>query len=312
MSLCEMKTFLGIDVGGTNLKYGITDANGRLLSSGSLPIEAATPAQLRSQCIELLKTLPETPAAIGIGLPGFIDRSKLILTQSPNLPGLNGMALETELLSQFPLPAFVENDANVAAWGEYSALESKPDSMVFLTLGSGIGSGLILNGKLWNGASGSGSEAGHIMIRSSGGRQCGCGRYGCAEAEFSITALLGKLREDYEPTDYAHLGPPDSISGRTLLTAALAEDNFASDLIKKESLYLGDLIGNLINAMNPQTVLLGGGMIAAADVFLPAVIQQAEKRAIAIHWETCEVRTGTLGNDAGIIGAALLAADRWT
>lgn len=301
--------YLGLDIGATNLKYGVVCSRGEIHHRGSEPVQASSAEQLQQQCGEIVKRTVAVERfasvrGVGIGVPGFINHHSGIMTRNPNIPSLNGSNLHQLFKGTLGLPAVIENDANAAAWGEFIRRSNPPRLLLFLTLGSGIGGGIVWNGSLWRGIDGFAAEFGHTRVSSSL-RLCGCGRRGCIEAEFSTTALLAKLREALEAGAESSLGPESR--GADLINAALEGDKLASCLFREGAELLGVTIANLINCFNPDIVVLGGGVTAGADVFWKPMIDAVASRAIEKALEGCSIEISKLGNDAGLIGAAGLA-----
>jgi glucokinase len=303
---------VGIDIGGTYVKSGLVDRDGRVLHKEQRPVRKATPQEFYDLFTELVNFWRgETTAeliGIGVGVPGFINHKTGVLDQSPNLHALDGMRIFAELEQRAALPVAVDNDANAAAWGEYWAGEGKgAELMILLTLGSGVGGGIVWNGAVWHGACGYAGEPGHMIIHPDG-EHCGCGHFGCIESVFSATAFIRKTQAAIaagRATSLAAVTEP--LKGKHVLDAAAAGDAVAREIVDSGSRSLGMSIGNLLNLLNPDQIVLGGGIIAAADYLMPKILAGVAESAIAGALASCRIRPSHLGNDAGLIGAAGLA-----
>ncbi len=308
------KLAVGIDVGGSFLKAGLVAEDGEIVERLRWEIEKETLERFYSQLAELVEHLKGLAGGAevvgaGIGVPGFINRRSGRIEQSPNLQIVNGAPIFDDIGALISLPVVVDNDANAAAWGEYwVGGGSGAELLILLTLGSGIGGGIVWGGRVWRGAVGYGGEVGHTLI-TPGGPTCRCGLRGCIEAEFSDTAFARKAREAMEAgqkTSLSKLGGK-RIYAKDVTDAAEAGDEVALEIVAGSSRLLGFTIANLINAFNPDQIVLGGGIIAAADLLMPLIMMGVAERAIPGALESCQIRPSVLGNDAGLLGAAGLA-----
>jgi len=293
---------LGMDIGAGTIKYGV-------FSQELLPLFVAEEKtsrsypELKTQVLDIMGRLKKTHdlRAAGIGVPGFISRKEGTIEISPNMLFLNGIALEKEIAAGIALPLQVENDANAAALGEFMNLgEPRPDSFVHLTLGSGIGSGIILGGRIWRGACGFAAELGHLLVNSQG-RACGCGNLGCAETESSEAGIVKSFQE---------------LSGSTAATSA--KDIFqlwqegvgpARRAFERAGMYLGVLFHQLVYALNPEWITIGGGVAAAGKALLRPAREELSRRVIAKAFACTRIEPARLGNKAGMTGAAALARE---
>jgi glucokinase len=293
----------GFDLGGTDLKYGLVDERGAILYKS----RAATPAAiaetldvLGAAWTDLKARSPEPIAAAGFGFPGIYDARAGRVRQSPHCAGLDEFDIVPALAAIFDAPFVIDNDANLAAWGEWTHGAGRgADSLVVLTVGTGIGAGLILAGRLWTGARGFAGEIGHVSLRPDG-LLCACGSRGCLETEVSARAVLRRYREfsaaDDDPT-------PEEIQRR-----AAAGDDAARRAFAEAGTWLGRGLALLINVLNPDRILVGGGLTAAGDLLLGPAVAEAGRRSYRAAFEACAIARAALGNDAGLIGAAARAA----
>ncbi len=305
---------IGIDVGGSFLKAGLVARSGEIVKRIQWPIKKETREEFYLQVAELVDHLKGDAGdaeviGVGIGVPGFINHRTGRIEQSPNLKVINGAPIFDDFKSRLPFPAVIDNDANAAAWGEYwVGGGGDAELLILLTLGSGIGGGIIWGGKVWHGAIGYGGEIGHTVITPDG-PPCNCGMRGCIEAEFSDTAFRRKAREAIDAgrsTSLASLGDK-LIRAKDVTDAAKAGDDVALEIITSSSRLLGMVVANLVNSFNPDQIVLGGGIIAAADLLMPLIMEGVRERAIPGALESCQIRASELGNNAGLLGAAGLA-----
>ncbi|MCP4218521.1 MAG: ROK family protein [bacterium] len=288
---------LGMDIGGTFIKYGTVSASGQLIESGSTQTPT-TLHQLRDSVLEIAGEKIKTHAvkALGIGLAGFIAADKTVI-QSPNLLFLAGVNFQEEIEKRIGIPVIVENDANAAAFGEFALLpDPKPGSFIHLTLGTGLGSGIILDGKLWHGEHGCAAELGHVVINPEG-RPCGCGGNGCIETEASATALVNNYSEATGKRDLA---------ARDIFDLYKKGDSNAVESFKRLGVYLGIFLASVINFLNPKVISIGGGVAAAGDAISKPAMDELKKRISNHILEGTYIRMSETQNETGIIGAASL------
>ena len=294
--------YAGIDLGGTALKFGIVDHAGNILSAS----EVETPKSLE----KLLQTLeeiwetlrsgrPQSIHAVGFGIPGIFSSKEQKILQSPNYPDLDGFALIPALSRFIEVPLCVNNDANMAAYGEYRCGAGKnAHSLVLLTIGTGVGGGIILNDDIWEGACGFAGEVGHATVNPNGD-PCKCGSQGCLETEVSAT----KIVKNYQ----AFCQSREAITSKEVAQRAENNDRAALQAFAEAGRYLGIGLSIIVNLLNPEKILLGGGVMKAAEFLLPPAIDEASKRSFTGSFQCCRIESATLGNKAGFIGAALYA-----
>ncbi|MFW6160672.1 MAG: ROK family protein [Acidobacteriota bacterium] len=297
-----MALHAGFDMGGTELKYGLVNNRGKVLFSSSTPTPERIP-DLWKSIESILKSLKEetsTPiASAGFGFPGIFDIKKKMIHQSPNYQELNKVPIEPILKRIVDVPFTIHNDANMAAYGEHQAgAGHKLDSMVLLTIGTGVGSGVILGGKLWEGACGFAGELGHITVNP-GGEPCNCGSQGCLETEVSG----GTIVKNYQKLT----GISTSMTAKDVFQRARKGDKQAEKAFSIAGTYLGIGLSIVINLLNPEKILLGGGVMKAGKLLLDPTLKETKKRAYSSSYSCCSIEKGTLGNQAGFIGAALWA-----
>jgi glucokinase len=308
---------IGVDLGGTKMLIGV------LSEAGTDPLyeqrEAST-GQTEDELVELLiREVSEARdarpgvVAVGLGIPATIDHDDGIAVSAVNLP-LADLAIRDIVSERVGLPVFVDNDGNVAAYAEYlyGAAKGMPH-MVMLTVGTGIGGGLVLNGEIYRGSTGAGAELGHVVIQADGPPcQGNCPNHGCVEALASGTALGREGRAAAESSADSALGKVlaegGEVDGRAVTEAALAGDEVAISVFDLIGGRLGVACSSLANIFQPNAIVVGGGVIAAGDLLLEPARREVRERALNPMNRT-PILEATLGNDAGMIGAAAMARD---
>lgn len=309
---------VGVDLGGTKLAAGLVAADGSVVARG----RRATPAQEGERIVPLIGELvTELVAAhraegipVGVGAPGAVDVDG-VLRYAPNLD-LRDHPLRAELEALLDVPVVVDNDANVAAWGEYrvGAGAGAEPSLVMLTLGTGVGGGLVMGDALVRGVGGMAGELGHLLI-ADGGRPCPCGNHGCLEAYASGTALGRRAaelaREGALPADSLLADVPvEELTGKAVTVAGHRGDPAARDILTEAGHWLGVGIAGLVNALDPAIVVVGGGAMEAGELVLEPARQAAQARLLGrAHRQLPPVVRARLTDEAGIIGAGLLALE---
>lgn len=296
------KIFAGFDLGGTNLKYGLVTESGEVLEKNSVPTPETFPGVLEliaSIWAEFKRRPKGRPGAAGFGFPGIYSLRDRRILQSPNYPGLDNMDLEGALAGVLDVPFRVDNDANLAAYGEWRCGAGRGvSSMVHLTVGTGIGSGIILGGALWHGRCGFAGELGHITVNPDGDR-CNCGNQGCLETEAAAPKIVRNYK-DLSKTKRA-------IKAEEVFEKAARGEVAAVKAFGIAGTYLGIALGVVINMLNPEKIVLGGGVMATGDFLLAAAVEEASRRCYKASFNCCSIEKALLGNDAGLIGAALWA-----
>lgn len=307
---------IGIDLGGTNIAAGVADESNRLLFTESVPTGLPRPAG------EIARAIHDLAAAmlakheisfrdigsVGIGIPGSINKDTGAIEYANNF-GFDNVPFLDMLKQYFDGPVYVENDGNAAAWGEYLAGAGMgSSSMVAVTLGTGVGGGIILNGKIFDGCNNAAGEIGHMVIER-GGRPCTCGRSGCLEAYASATALGKRAGEAAaaEPDSLLHRFASDSgtINGKMVFDAVQLGDAAAAGVLAEYLDYLAEGIANIVNILQPELVCVGGGLSGAGELLLQPLDQKVRPLLYTRNSErNMKLILARLGNDAGIIGAA--------
>jgi glucokinase len=312
---------IGIDIGGTAIKIAVVWSDGRVVESRQIPTDADAGPEAASgrilACVETLRREHELESremrALGIDSAGIVDGANNLVLDAPNLRRWERYPLAERLGTALGLPAFLENDVNAMAYGEWQCGAGRGTrDLLCLTLGTGVGGGLVLDGKLYRGARGAAGEIGHMSIEADGPR-CACGNWGCLEryvgAQFIVARAVEMLGGDARPSSLRSVAA-DTLSPRIISEAAAGGDVVAIDVLDVTGRWLGVALANLVNLLNPERIVVGGGVARAGDLLLGSARRTLRERAMNVPAQTAEVVTAALGNDAAVVGAALLAVAR--
>ena len=308
---------LGIDIGGTKILAAVVAASGEVLGRGLLPTpeEPGEKEIIRAVCTAARNAARqagvdfERISGVGLGVAGVSDPAKGILHTSPNLPGLRDFPICRAITKELSWPSFLINDANAAALAEHRWGAAKNvRHFVYITVSTGIGGGIIINGELYTGASGAAGEIGHMTIDVNG-PACNCGNHGCWETLASGTALARRAREEIASgakTAILELagGDIDSVKAEHVSRAASGGDALAGELITQTGRYLGVGFANLINLFNPELIVIGGGLANIGEPLLKPAYEEAKARAFTRSYEAVSFVPAALGVDSGVLGAA--------
>ena len=306
------RAVIGVDLGGTNTRTALVGRDGEILDRQSEETHAAEGHE--KVIAKLIRNIELQRAsagrhgreviAVGVGAPGVIHEQTGVVVKSPNFPDWNDLPLKKNLEGSLKLPVFIENDANAAALGEQWRGAAKDiQSMIFLTLGTGVGGGIVLDGRIWHGADGMAGEIGHMTIVPQG-RTCGCGNTGCLEMYASSRGIVMSFKD---------LAAGPGADGRQEITsakvyqAARQGDQQALRAMQEMGRSLGIGIANLINIFNPEMVVIGGRVKDAWDLFIDAARGEIRKRAFEYPAKRTKIVPSVLGDDAGMVGAAAVA-----
>ena len=309
--------YIGIDLGGTNIAAGIVREDGKIVVQSSVPTLSQRPTDeivkdmvfLSKQLIKDAELELNDIEAVGIGCPGTINVETGEVIYSNNIK-MEHYMLAKVFQKYLNLPVKIDNDANCAAMGEYIVSGNNVPIFMFITLGTGVGSGLILNGKVFRGFNGAASEAGHITLVS-GGEPCTCGKRGCWETYASVTALIRqtKVAMEKNPESLMHeiAKAEGKISGRTSFDAAKQGDKAAQAVVKQYAQYVADGIVSVENVLQPDIISVGGGISREGEYLLQPVCEYAAANGFNKFMPKTKIVTAQSFNDAGIIGAAMIA-----
>ena len=317
-----MDAYVGIDLGGTNIKVGLFSPEMRLVDQNLSRTEVEQgfdhvmeqiAGSVRATC-DRNRVAGGGVRAVGIGCPGPVDVARGLMVVAPNFPGWRDLQVRDILAQKLGgVPTVLENDANVAAYAEFRMGAGRGlDSLVMVTLGTGIGGGIVIDGKIHRGATDTAGELGHVIVEVDG-RPCGCGRRGCLEAYASATGTVARFREALgrgRPSALAAAGAvPDGITAKDIFEAAAAGDALAVETIDQTARYLAIGCDAIVNLIDPDIIVFTGGMTAAGDRLMGPVERYARERFFPRPRKHTRLALTELGGDAGIIGAGLCAQD---
>lgn len=318
----DKRWIVGVDLGGTNIVVGLVPIEGgEVQALHTLPTEAQRgPKFVVDRIVEMIETsiskvladsggTRDKIAGVGIGSPGPLDRKTGIVINTPNL-GWRNFPLRDLISNGVGFPATLDNDANCATYGEWwlGAGRREVQTLVGVTLGTGIGGGIVLNGEIYHGASDAAGEIGHMTIDSNG-RRCKCGNYGCLEAYASGPAIALRAVEGMEVGAETTLGDLvggklDQITAATVFEAAAEGDAFAEEVVKDTARFLGAGVANLINILNPEMIVIAGGVTRAGEHLFAPLRAEVRRRAFKSAEEHCRIVPAELPGTAGVVGAA--------
>ena len=304
---------IGVDIGGTKIAAGVVTPAGEVLHQVRYPT-AASKEQLLSSIAQAVTKLKDGAEVGGICLavPGTVLTAENTVINSPNLHAIEGIPLKDELEERTGLTVTVENDANAAAWGEFRfGAGSGVEHLVFLTLGTGVGGGVISHGVLLRGAQGAGGELGHITIQATGPR-CNCGNHGCLEALASGTAIGRRAREianDEPDSALGRLAAEREVLGEDVAELTRQGDEASLSVLEETGTWLGIGLAGFVNVFNPKVIAIGGGVMEAGDLILNPARREVRLRAMGPGSALVEIKEATLGPESGILGGAALARD---
>src|SRR5690348_16808353 len=294
---------IGVDLGGTNLRVAAIDPNGRILRrEGATVSFDGGPRQVVNRIVATIERTRENSAGhdlcgVGIGVPGFIDMDAGLIVGSANLPGFQGFPVRDEIQQQLGTPIALENDANAAALGEmWMGAGKDVKDLILITLGTGIGGGIVMNGRVLHGFTGMAGEFGHMTVFPDG-NPCGCGNCGCLEKHASATAVAAMGR-------MMHFGR--DVTGAKVFDLAKAGNVRAKLIFESVGRALGIALANLINVFNFPLYLLSGGPLPAWELFAPSMFAEIKKRSFIFERTGTRIEKAVLGADAGLYGAAYL------
>lgn len=307
----------GIDMGATDTKIALLNQAGQILTKTKIPTEPRdNPGKCWANIIQTVRELCKKQgveladvAAIGVGCPGPLNSQKGIIIEAPNLPGWKNIEVKKIIEKDLNITTVVNNDANAAAYGEFWLGGGRSvDTMIMFTLGTGVGGGIIIDGKLYKGIDDTAGELGHIIVQPNG-KPCGCGASGCLETLASVTAVRQAAIDSVAQGIKSELSKLDEakIDGKAIYDCAKRGDTLSLSLLGNVGYWLGLASASLVNVLNPEMILISGGMSNASDIILPRMREVIDKTAFRTPAGRVKVAVAELGEDAGMIGAAGLA-----
>jgi len=319
----QQEVYAGIDIGGTSIKFGLVDKSGKVLHRQQRPTLAdrgATPllhlvTNIGEQLMYHAAEEDYDVRTLGVGTPGAVDaRSGKVIGPSPNIPGWQGVELGETLRDRLNMPVWVDNDVNAMSLAESRfGAAMGANSVICVTVGTGVGGGVIINGKVWRGANYSAGELGHMTINFDGPK-CACGEKGHIESYCSSQSIIGRLKsrvgKELTPELEEVLeGDLDNLTVKKLFAALKKGCDISRSVVEETAEYLGIGLAGIVNLINPDTVVIGGGVSEGGGGFVEAVSESIRKHAFDSAVEKLSVIKASLGNDAGFIGAGLLGED---
>ena len=306
------KNFIGINVSGSKIRAALVDEHGRVIERVETQISSENIVPQLATIAGDLRPALGTVAALGVALPGLVNRQTDRVVDPRGMPAPMVEDLHGELTRATGLRVEIENDANAAAYGEFKVGAGRGSSNLFyIMIGDGIGGAIILDGKLWTGASGFAGEVGHITIDSEG-LECVCGNTGCLETLASAPSIVRRARERLNrdsTSSLSRLAFNKNFTAADLAHEAREGDDFAAMMIERTGRYIGTGVASVINLLNIERIVLGGGVMDAGPLILKPIIHEVRRRAFQPCFEATQIVIAELGADAAPIGAAMLARD---
>lgn len=311
---------IGIDVGGTNVKIALVDDNGKIIYSNSVPTYAKmgyeyTVNNIKQAIKDLMKETNTTPSdieGIGFDFPGQVDCKTGVVKLAPNIPGWVNVPIAQMIEDEFHIPTRIDNDVRCAALGELKFGAGRGcENFICITVGTGIGSGIVINGKVVRGATNAAGELGHIKLQMNGGPICGCGDTGCLEAFASGPAIVAMAQEYIKggkSTKFREMAAVEGGEITPYMVAKAAEegDPVAKRIFEIVGEYIGIGLTSVINLLNPERVIIGGGVAESGELLLGPIRKTIKERAMVVAGNAVEIVPAQLGNSAGVIGASIL------
>jgi glucokinase len=308
--ICAMpvpdSAYIGIDVGGTFLKGARIDPTGKVLARLHEPIRKASSGELLGQLAGAVETLEKAgPAvAIGVGLPGIVEMTRGRVRSAPNVPALDGLKVGEELEARTGRASFAENDANAAALAEaWLGAGRGASHVLYVTLGTGVGGGLVFDGRIWMGRNGYAGEIGHIQVQPDG-RPCGCGSWGCLETIAGVPGWTRRAEELLASGRSSTLAGRSPLDPQVIVEAARGEDAVALEIVDGAAAAIGVGVAAVLDLLNVDRVVVGGGVAAAGFFLLERIAEETRRRTFPHVFADVTFRLAELGSDAGVVGAA--------
>ena len=306
------KNFIGINISGSQIRAALIDEDGRVIERRSADVSSENIVPQIATITDDLRPALGTVVAMGVAIPGLVNRQTDRVVDSRNLPLTMVEDLHGGLTRATGLRVELENDANAAAYGEFKVGAGRGShNLFYITIGNGIGGAIILDGKLWTGASGFAGEVGHITIDTEG-LECVCGNTGCLETVASAPSIVRRARERLNrdsTSSLSRLALNKNFTAEDVAHEAREGDDFAAMMIERTGKYIGTGVASVINLLNIERIVLGGGVMDAGPLILNPIIQEVKRRAFQPCFEATQIVAATLGLDAAPIGVALLARD---
>jgi glucokinase len=306
------KNFIGINISGSQIRAALVDEDGRVIERRSAEVSSENIVPQLATITDDLRPALGAVVALGVALPGLVNRQTDRVVDSRDLPSTMVEDLHGGLMRATGLRVEIENDANAAAYGEYHVGAGRGSrNLFYMMIGNGIGGAIILDGKLWTGASGFAGEVGHITIDTEG-IPCVCGNTGCLETLASAPSIVRRARERLNrdsTSSLSRLALNKNFTAEDMAREAREGDDFAAMMIERTGKYIGTGVASVINLLNIERIVLGGGVMDAGPLILDPIIKEVKRRAFQPCFEATQIVIATLGLDAAPVGVALLARD---
>lgn len=304
--------YVGVDLGGTKIYTALCDENGKFINEIILQTEAEKGSEqivdkIKDSIKYVIKDVDKSKIkSIGLGSPGPLDIKNGLIAEPANLPFIN-FPIVSELFNEFNIKVYLDNDANVATLAEYIFGSGKgTNNMLYITVSTGIGGGAILDGKIYRGSTSNALEIGHTTV-SVYGRRCGCGNIGCVEAMSSGTAIMKIAKEAITSRVETSLKKYESITSKELFIEANKGDKVSLEIVETAMSYLGIAISNYANILDPDLIVIGGGISESGDLMFNIIHKEMEKRCLGPIFRNCKIIKSSLGSKIGVLGAVALA-----
>ena len=301
------------DLGGTHLRVATVDQCGKIHFRAKQNTPHGTdPNEIVDAIVHAVSEYKndvgtDSLKAVSLVVPGTVKVQEGTIVKAPNLPCLDGFPLATALMNELGVPTILENDANAAAVGEmWQGAARGCRTIICVTLGTGVGGGIILDGELWRGVDGAAAEIGHMCVDPFGGVACTCGSRGCLEVFASATAIVRMTREARPRYPESTLNAGSNLTAQSIFEAGLQGDELALAIFRRMGVYLGIGLANLINILNPEMIVIGGGVVNGWDLFQKHMLHEVEERAFPLLAARVKIVRAECGDDAGLLGAARL------
>lgn len=316
----EDKLYIGIVLEGAQIKTALVDSSGQILLEQTNIVIRRKTTELTQQLIELITSFKQKApqygqlVAVGVGIPGLINLKTNKIEVLPNLPQISTTTLYDDIVQATGIEVIFDNDANLGAYGEWQCGAAQGyQNIIYVTVGTGIGSGIILNGQMWRGTTGFAGELGHTTINVDG-IECACGNVGCLETVASgpniVRRMQQRLYRDRTSSLTRLFIPRDrEMTHEDIVQAALSGDELSQVVFERTGHYLGIAVASLINLFNPEIVVFGGSVMAVGNILLKPIIAETKQRAFRPSFDHCQIVAAKLGTSSGVIGAAILARD---
>ena len=311
------KVFIAADLGGTNLRMAAVDGAGTIVSRNRMSTPSAgNQEDIVSAILSVINEFKRELAgnyqfaAFGAAMPAIVNSQAGVILRSPNLPELNDLDFEARFSRELGIAVVLENDANSAAVGErWKGAAQGVRNSIHVTLGTGVGGGIIIDGTLVRGVDGTAGEIGHIAVEPEG-HPCGCGSRGCVEQYASATAIVRLAKEMLPKYPETELRSNLDLTPLDVFEAGMQGDRLSVEVFRVAGTYLGIALGGLVNVLNPEVIVIGGGVAAGWDLFIEPLQSEILRRAFQHPGERVKLMRSDLGDDAGILGAAFLASQK--